>query len=311
MGQPALDKMIDIADAFDRGAFAGTSQVDTTEIASVVGLPPASISRLLSRNDTGFRQVTKRRRSEVKADRIYTSPPPTKLPNVSRKSTNPDLRRIVEAIANHELPRKIPIGLFNTRLGIDLIEGRTGRCLPKHLHAVLLKAGFTCTREGTKSVTRPARWEQPPLWPELFTRQRMLRRNGMKISTIYRVTDAAAKNGGIIEQAMHRLDLSRVPYDARSALKRQIQRVIQEAYGAWLRELSAGMTAEREGLKLAAAPSVDWAAVAALTDAQQTAFIKVAARTAASDHITDEPGVYALRWVIANLPGAGQVSNRP
>ena len=52
MSQPALDKMITIADAFDRGAFAGMVKVDTDTISTIVGV--SVTGRIL--NKLGFTQ---------------------------------------------------------------------------------------------------------------------------------------------------------------------------------------------------------------------------------------------------------------
>ena len=205
MSQPALDNMIAIADAFDRGAFAALDSVDTDTIARAVGLPSKSVSRLLR------------------------------------------------------------------RLGVSQLS--------------------------------PATWA-PPLnkddWPALFLEQRTLRRNGVPVSTIYQITDAAAGVDGIVQMAMEQLNLSGIPYDQRGALRRQIPRVIKDIYLEWLKADNEVRSAERQDQDQA----VDWPSVAMLPPDRLRNFARIATRVAASG-TNANPGAYALRWVLENQGRSG------
>ena len=305
MSQPALDKMIAIADAFDRGAFEGLDRVDTDTVARVVGLPSKSVSRLLNRLEV--RQLTPAKKVRERHDRVYEYPPRIRLPD-AKKIRQPEARLVVEAIADHRLPRTFNTRLLCTRLGESLNGGKISvrGHLPKPLHEALLRSGFTSHRpEGFKrgSTWRPATWAPPQNkedWPGVFLEQRTLRRNGVRVSTIYRITDSAAGLEGIIQDAMEQLNPSRNPYGQRGALKRQIRGVIRDAYLAWLRADNQARSAERQDQD----QTVDWQSVAMLPEAHLRNFVRIAARVAASG-ANENPGAYALRWVLENQGIAG------
>ena len=215
MGQPALDRMIAIADVFDRGTFAGMGKVDTDSVAAAVGLPPTSVSRLLTALE--FKCLSERRSVKVRNDRVYEYPPRIRLPDLKRVR-NPDTHLIVEAIADNRLPRRFSTRLLYLRLGADLTQGTIGPQGPLHksIHKSLERLGFTSHRPpGFKPqrVVHPATWRQPVLWNTLFVEQRRLRRNGLTVSAVLRMTDAAAKLGGVVNIALEQLDFSRIPYD--------------------------------------------------------------------------------------------------
>ena len=305
MSQPALDKMIAIADAFDRGAFVGLDKVDTDTIASVVGLPSTSVSRLLK--PLGFFCITKRRLVPVRNDRVYEYPARIKLPDLKRVKQQ-DARTIVEAIADHRLPRQFSTSVLYIRLGTSLNEytiGPQGH-LPESLHKALARLGFTSHRPAgfkSKPAIHPATWRPPIEWPRLFVEQRSLRRSGLRVSSVYRMTDAAAKLDNVVNRAMKRLDAIRVPYDRRGAMKAVIQEIIKDAWTAFINAETASLQRERvEGRKVT--QELDWAAVANLQDGHLRNFVQIAARVSAS-RTNDNPGAYALDWVRQNLPGAG------
>ena len=298
MGQPALDRMIAIADVFDRGTFAGMGKVDTDSVAAAVGLPSTSVSRLLRALE--FKCFSERRSVPVRKDRVYEYPPRIRLPDLKRVR-NPGTRLIVEAIADHRLPRKFDTDLLYIRLGNDLSQYTIGRLghLPHRLHNSLKELGFSTHRPPgfkPKPAVRPATWRQPVLWNPLFVEQRRLRRNGLTVSAVLRMTDAAAKLGGVVNIALEQLDFSRIPYDRRGALKAAIREVLTNAFDEWLRQ-------QRRD-KSQAIQEVDWTAVARLSDDHLRDFASIAGRVAASKS-NDNPGAYALRWVKETLPGAG------
>ena len=304
MSLPALDKMIAIADAFDRGAFAGMDKVDTDTVASAVGLPSPTVSRLLK--NLNVKQLTKAESCKVRHDRVYEYPARIRLPD-TKKIRQAEARLVVEAIADHRLPRSFTTDLLYHRLGGSLIEGTIGPQghLPKSLHQALLRVGFASHRpEGFKAKRRwrPATWEPPrdrEDWPKLFQEQRRLRLHGMRASTIYRHTDSAARLDGIIYDAVQELDQLRIPYDQKGALKEQIHKVIKKAYTALLTADNDTMRAQREDVDM----HVDWLAVAMLDDGQLRNFARIAANRAQSGAQTN-PGAYALRWVHGNSPSA-------
>ena len=296
MGQTALDRMIVIADVFDRGTFAGMDKVDTAFIATAVGLPPASVSRLLT--SLKFKCLSARRVVPVRNDRVYEYPPRIRLPDL-KKVQNPDARLIVEAIGDQRLLRHFSTSLLYTRVGHDLLEYTIGTHghLPKRLHRALAGLGFSSHRPaGFKSqkVVHPATWRQPPLWPPLFVEQRRLRRSGLRVSAVLRLTDAAARLDVVVNIALERLDLRRIAYDRRGALKTAIRELLTEAFDAWLKQHRKGEVPVR----------VDWTAVARLSDDHLRRFATIAGRVDAS-RSTDNPGAYALRWLQENLPGVG------
>ena len=305
MSQPALDKMIIIADAFDRGAFVGLDKVDTDSVASAVGLPPASVSRLL--RPLGFTLISDRRRVSVRNDRVYEYPARIKLPGLEGVK-QADARLIVEAIADHRLPRQFSTSLLCTRLGNSLTQHTIGTQghLPKKLHRALSGLRFTSHRPpGYKpqQVVHPATWRPPADWPSLFVEQRSLRRSGLRVSSIYRMTDAAAKLDTVVNRAMKRLDAIRVPYDKRGAMKAVIQEIIKDAWNAFTEAETATWRQERVG-ETRVTQDVDWGAVVNLPDGHLRNFVQIAARVAASE-TNDNPGAYALAWVQQNLPSAG------
>ena len=185
MSQPALDKMIAIADAFDRGAFAGMDRVDTDTVAELVGLPSKSVSRLL--NSLKVRQLTPAKSVKERHDRVYEYPPRIRLPD-AKKIRQPEARLVVETIADQRLPRRLNTALLYHRLGQSLNDGTTGPQghLPPPLHKALLRSGFSSHRpEGFKSkrIWKPATWAPPQDnedWPAVFLEQRTLRRNGVR-----------------------------------------------------------------------------------------------------------------------------------
>ena len=299
MSLPALDKMIAIADAFDRDSFTGIDKVDTNTVAAVVGLQPAVVSRLLKR--LGFEQVSPYRSDRVRHDRIYEYPPRIKLPDLKRVR-HPDTRLIIDSIADHSLPRQFSTRLLYRRLGDNVSQGTIGARghLPKSLHDSLVRLGFTTHRpEGHKERERtihPATWRPPTKWPALFMEHRRLRRNGLGLSAIDRMTFAAAKLGDLINIALGNLDFEGVPYDRKGALIAAIREIVVEAFDVWLPQQT-----KKKG-ELPA--KIDWSAVAALSDGHLRNFASIAARVSASE-ANDNPGAYALRWVQENLPGAG------
>ncbi len=298
MVQSALDKMIAIADVFDRGTFAGMDKVDTDSIATVVGLSPATVARLLRALD--FKCLSERRSVPVRNDRVYEYPPRKRLPDL-KGVRNPDAHLIVKAIEDGRLRRQFSTGQLLSRLGNDLTHSQLGPRghLHKSIHQSLERQGFTSHRpDGFKSqkVVHPATWRQPVLWNTLFVEQRRLRRNGLSVSAVLRMTDAAAKLGGVVNVALEQLDSSRIPYDRRGALKAAIREVLTNAFDEWLRQ-------QRRD-KSQAIPEVDWTAVARLSDGHLRDFASIAGRVAASKS-NDNPGAYALRWVKENLLGAG------
>ena len=278
MSQPALDKMIAIADAFDRGAFVGLDKIDTDSVATAVGLPSASVSRLLS--PLGFTCLTTRKKVPVRKDRVYEYPPRIKLPDLKRMK-QADARLIVEAIADHRLPRLFSTSLLYSRLGNSLSDytiGPQGH-LPGSTHKALARLGFTSHRPpGFKSqnVVHPATWRPPVDWPALFVEQRSLRRSGLRVSSIYRMTDAAAKLDPVVNRAMKRLDAIRVPYDKRGAMKAVIQEIIKDAWTAFISAETATLHRERVGGSRTT-QDVDWTAVAKLTDGHLRNFVQIAA----------------------------------
>lgn len=305
MSQPALDKMIAITDAFDRGAFVGLDKVDTDSIAAVVGFPASTVSRLL--RVLNFTCVSERRRVPVRHDRVYEYPPRIRLPDLKRVK-QPDARLVLGAISEHRLDRRFTTGVLYTRVGTSLSRGTIGPRghLPANLHKALMRCGFSSHRpEGFKSkrVVYPATWQQPAEWPALFLEQRRLRRSGLRVSAVYRVTDAAAKLDDVVNRAMKRLDGLRVPYDKRGALKSAIQEIIKDAWTAFISAETTTLHRERvEGSR--STQDVDWAVVAKLTDVHLRNFVQIAARVSASE-TNDNPGAFALAWVQQNLPSAG------
>ena len=303
MSQPALDKMIAIADAFDRGAFVGNDKVDTDSVAAAVGLPPTTVSRLLKNDALGFTCLSEHRSVKVRNDRIYEYPPRIQLPDL-KNVKQADARLIVEAIADHRLPRQFSTSLLYPRLGQSLNEGTIGTRghLPKKLHRALSGLRFTSHRpEGYKKVVHPATWSPPAAWPRLFLEQRSLRRSGLRVSAIYRVTDTAAKVDLIIARAIEELDNLRVPYDKRGELKAAIQKIIKGAFNALIAQENADMEQDKRGRDT---QDVDWPAVAKLSDLHLRNFAQIAERVATSE-TNDNPGAYALAWVQQNLPSAG------
>jgi hypothetical protein len=298
VSQPALDKMIAIADAFDRDAFAGVDKVDTDSVAAVVEMPSSIVSRLMHR--LGFDQVSPRRNVPVRNDRVYEYPARIKLPDL-KGIRNPDTRLIVEAIADHRLPRQFSIALLYSRLGDALSDytiRETGR-LPEGLRKSLANLGFTSHRPPgfkKKNVIYPATWRRPMHWPSLFVEQRRLRRNGLGVSAVLRMTDAAARLGAMINIALEQLDYQGVPYDRKGALKAAIRAIITDAFDEWLPKQHS-----RQGQVPA---KIDWTAVSNLSDGHLRNFASIAARMDATG-ADDNPGAYALRWVLENLPGAG------
>ena len=290
MSQPALDKMIAIADAFDRGAFDRIDKIDTDTVATVVGLPSKSVSRLL--NSLEVRRLTPAKLVKERHDRVYQYPPRIRLPD-AKKIRQPEARFVVEAIADHRLPRRFNTALLYYLLGQSSngsTKGPQGH-LPRPLHQALLRSGFASHRpEGfkPKRIWQPATWAPPQDkegWPAIFLQQRTLRRNGVRVSTIYRITDAAAGLGGIIQMAMEQLDLSRIPYDQQGALNRQVRAVTKDIYFEWLRAGNEARSAERQEHD----QTVDWQSVAMLPDTHLRNFVRTAARVAASRANEDPP----------------------
>ena len=300
MSLPALDRMIAIADVFDRGTFAGMDKVDTDTVARAVGLASPTVSRLLK--NLKVKQLTEAKSRRERHDRVYEYPARIRLPD-TKKIRQAEARLVVEAIADRRLPRSFTTTVLYHRLGESLIKGTTGPRghLPQSLHKALLRVGFASYRpEGFKQKQRwqPATWEPPrdrEDWPKLFQEQRRLRLHGMRASTIYRHTDSAARLDGIIVDAVEKLDQLRVPYDQKGALKEQIHGVIRRAYSALLTADNERMRAEREDVDM----HVDWQAVAMLDDGQLRNFARVAARVTLSGSQAN-PGAYALRWVHGN-----------
>ena len=302
MSQPALDKMISIADAFDRGAFAGMDIVETVMVAQVTGLPATTVSRLM--NKLKIKQLSPAESKKERHDRVYEYPPRIRLPDTERIRQS-ETRLVVEAIADHRLPRSFNTRLLYHRLG-DALSGGTisGRGhLPKPLHEGLLRNGFTSYRpEGfkPKRTMKQATWLPPRSredWPPLFQRQRKLRDRGVRASAVYRLTDSAAGLNGIIQDAMKQLDLSRVPYDKRGALKTQIHGVIKQAYLALLDAQNGANRYEPETVN----QDVDWQSLLRLSDIQLRNFARIMAHPPQSE---SNPGAYALRWALENSPSA-------
>lgn len=297
MGQSALDKRIAIADAFDSGVFTGMDTVDTDVVAGVVGFSPEVTSRLLK--SLGVTQVSPSRQHHPRKDRIYAYPPRIRLPEIEGIK-QPDVRVIVQAIYEHRLPRQFTVPLLYHRVGNDLSYGTIAapNKMPDALRRGLSRQGFITFRpEGFKSelVKVPAKWRHPYEWPSLFQQQRQLRERGMSVSAIYRLTDSAAQVDGIIKDAMEALDLSRIPYDERGALKGQIRSIIKQSYTALLH-------LENEGAKSRQVDTMDWTALKGLSDSQLRNFSRIAANQSGRSDIN--PGTYALRWVQENVLSA-------
>ena len=122
----------------------------TGTVATVVGLPSKSVSRLL--NSLKVRRLTPAKLVKERHDRVYEYPPRIRLPD-TKKIRQPEARLVVEAIADQRLPRRFNTALLYHLLGQSLKGGTTGPQgrLPRPIHKALLRSGFTSHRpEGFK-----------------------------------------------------------------------------------------------------------------------------------------------------------------
>ena len=104
----------------------------------------------------GFKEVRKTSSYKVRVARVYEYPPRIKLPDL-KKVKNPDTRLIIEAIADHRLPRQFSVHLLHARLGQSLtvvLKNARPHHLPNNLHNNLTRWGFTSyLPEEAESVT--------------------------------------------------------------------------------------------------------------------------------------------------------------
>lgn len=209
-----LDTRFAIAQAFDNGQLRGDCTVN--EIADVVGVNRKTVGRTLK--VVGFTLV---RKVQPLYERITARwSPPRKWP---------------------ELKRHSPL----TQGVVDLYDaGRwSGRCYASDL-APLLEASekavahalrrlkFTIVKKSHLKFVRmeQAVWRRPYAWPEVFQKQRELRRSGLSTGQVIRATELSAEVVGIIENAVRKLDVAELQLYQRGKMKAKIKEVVQEIY---------------------------------------------------------------------------------
>ena len=311
---------IEIADLFDKGVFAGTTPLD--QIAVAVGEKPLRTRSAI--RALGFEMFKARARIWQQVPTRWA--PPRNLPGLTRRH-----RQVTHAVR-------------------DLYDSRrvTGRCYAADL-APLVGASEESVVDALKTLRfkvvkkahkRHAGYESaiytpPREWDDLFQRNRMLRRSGLKADTVMRMTDAAAQLAGVIDRAVRELDVQNIPISQRGKLKEGIRKVIEEAYRVAERDYIPRM----ELVKALGASSVDGAEklladvqllrqrangkeldavkTLAVLESEQVALADIAKldeslmrecirimsrRIAAQDAIS--PAAYAIRWVRENHPVA-------
>ena len=279
-----LDAKIAVADLFITGRLSGPTPIDT--IAELAEVKPASAVRIIRLHN--FATVKKRNRVVRTNPRVWQPPRRVTVPPRSRTIT----RTIADLYASGDVRGRTTADALAERLGTS----------PKSVGASLKKLGFTVAVEKQhKHVGWECEVVRPPLrWNDLFMRQRELRRDGLSASAVMRVTDAGAKIDGLIREAVRQLDLEAVPRYIRGALKKQVQKTIQEIYYAY-RESTSVLGQPK------APPPVDWAAIAELEDWRIGRVARIAARVGKTE---EDPAGYALRWVRENLPAGDNNGHR-
>ncbi len=319
-GKHPLDLRIEIADLFDKGVLAGTTPLD--RIAVSVGEKPHRTRSAI--RALGFEMFKARARIWRQVPTRWA--PPRKWPELTRRH-----RQVTHAVRD----------LYDTRRV-------TGRCYAADL-APLVGASEESVVYALKTLRfkvvkkahkRHAGYESaiytpPREWDDLFERQRMLRRSGLKADAVIRMTDAAAQLAGIIDRAVRDLDVQNIPLDKRGRLKDSIRKVIEETYHVAERDyiprmelvkaLGASSVDGAEKLladvqllrQQANGKELDAAKTVAVLEGEQVALADIAKldeslmrecvkimsrRITAQDAIS--PAAYAIRWVRENHPVA-------
>lgn len=319
-GKHTLDLRIEIADLFDRGVFAGATPLD--RIATAVGEKPLRTGSAV--RALGFKMFKARARIWRQVPRRWA--PPRKLPELSRRH-----RAVTHAVRDLYVSRHFTGRCYAADLApvVEASEEAVEHALKTLRFKVVKKAHKRHTGYESAIYTPPHEWD------DLFERQRMLRRSGLKADTVMRMTDAAAQLSGVIDRAVRELDVRDIPIAQRGKLKESIRKVIEEAYHVAERDYIPRM----ELVKALDASSVDGAEklladvqllrqranskeldavnTLAVLEGEQVALADIAKldeslmrecirimsrRIAAQDAIS--PAAYAIRWVRENHPVA-------
>ena len=209
-----LDTRFAIADAFDSGMLRGECSVN--EIADAVSASRKSIGRTLK--VIGFKEVQKRRPLTEKIPSRWA--PPRKWPTLKRH--HPTAEAIMLLYSSGQWS-----GRYYVR-DLAPILGVTEKTVRQALERLKFKV---VKRAHTKQIgVQPAVWAPPPVWPELFQKQRELHRSGLSTSAVMRTTDLSAELTAIIDDAVKLLDVAEIPLYARGEMKLKIRKVVQDVY---------------------------------------------------------------------------------
>ena len=156
----------------------------------------------------------------------------------SKKPDNPTDRRIA-------IMDLYDSGLF---VGICSVEdmvqrfGGTSQGVTRALRAL----GFTIANRRSKrteltpkgrkkKVMMPRKWARPTEWPDLVSKQRHLRKQGVSVGFAKRIFNSAAVPMDMFEEALTKLTEEGISVTRRGALKKAIDEVIAERDGRYTR----------------------------------------------------------------------------
>ena len=210
-----LDLRIEIAELFDTGRLGGRVAVD--DLALTVNATRYSVNRAILL--LNFTTVTKRNRIMQSIPARYA--PPRKWPDLSGRSS----------IVTHNIKDLFVSGSFTGRCSAEVIASLVGVSTESAGRSMKALRFKTVKRRTVKHVGWESAIIEPPRkWPEIFQRQRELRRAGLSAACVITATDSAAGIPDIIKLAIQRMDISDTSLNKRGGMKANIKEVIREIY---------------------------------------------------------------------------------
>ena len=297
-----LDLRIEIAELFDSGVFTGTTPLDAIVAQSRAASPQGARSAILA---LGFTMVKSRTRIMRPVPARWE--PPRKLPDLSGRHS-PLTHAVRELFISGAAK-----GRFHAVDLAPLAEAsdESARRVLKTLRFKVVKRAYK-KHVGWQSET----WRPPRNWPDLFVRQRTLRRNGLSANAIIGLTDAAAGVEAILRDASTNLLLQGIPVDRRGRMRREVKSIIREMFAQDRQTIAPAELAAKLGMKTTSGPDrllaevgnllvpdpAEQAAyneIARMSDDQMRQCVRIMARQSARKDAMG-PAAYALRWVREN-----------
>ena len=218
----SIDLQIAIADAFDSEQLR--RRASTTEIAQATGVGANRIPLIIRRLSV----TLIKKRSAVRDWVPARYAPPRKFPRLNGRSSS-----VSKAVVDLYESGRWSGRCFARDLA-DLIDDATEESVVR----ALKRLKFRVVKRGHRKFVAwaPAVWERPRDWPDVFLKQRELRRSGLSAARVIAAADSAAAVAEIIREAVQKLDVLDIPLDRRGALKAKIKEVIAEVYKEWSQE---------------------------------------------------------------------------